>query len=153
MLCMCMCVCVCEKERGRERETLHESFSESPYSAQMGLIKNLKPWFLSTFRIHIKSDTHTHVHTVIHTHTHVHTHINAHTFPPSLSSSYFCLLLPTSVCSPSFLSLSLSLSLCLTPLNTNSDWLKVILPNTVEVNRNNIGHLGLPHRFTPHCSL
>lgn len=50
---MCMCVSGCgggEKEGDREKEkTLHESFSEPPHRAQMGLIWNGKPWFSSTF--------------------------------------------------------------------------------------------------------
>lgn len=49
---VCLCLCVL----GREK-TLHERSSESPHSTQMGLIKNLKLWFLSTS--HMLSVTHT----------------------------------------------------------------------------------------------
>lgn len=57
-VCMCACVCLSEK--------LHMKASPSPHTVLMGLIKKLKPWFSSTFRIHTLSS-----HTGTHTNTHV----------------------------------------------------------------------------------
>lgn len=49
---MYACVCVCLWE-------LHMKASQSPHTVLMGLIKKLKPWFSSTFRIHTVSCSHT----------------------------------------------------------------------------------------------
>lgn len=79
MLCGCVLdVCSWEKEK------LYMKASQSPHTAlRWGWLKNLKPWFSCTFRIHIKSNTHTN--TFTHMHSHINMCTNMNTPPLSLS--------------------------------------------------------------------
>lgn len=74
----------------------------------MGLIKILKPWFSSTFRIHMKSNIHTHVHSLIHTCTCDCTLTRAKRMHTQVSLLIIFLLLPSLAAYLSFFLLSRS---------------------------------------------